>query len=79
MVSEVPAYQNTRLLTSVGNSSFKIYYLQKAICPLSRRFLRIMRVAEKRIVRTDRASVSTNMLRVTPSSALSVKVILQIM
>ena len=47
MVSEVPAYQNTRLLTSVGNSSFKIYYLQKAICPLSRRFLSIMRVAEK--------------------------------
>ena len=47
MVSGVPAYQNTRLLISVGNSSFKIYYMQKVICPLSRRFLRVMRVAEK--------------------------------
>lgn len=37
-----------------------------------------MKVAEKRIVRTDKVSISTNMLRVTPSSALSVKVILQI-
>lgn len=37
-----------------------------------------MRVAEKRIVRTDRVSVSTNMLGVTPSNTLSVKVILQI-
>lgn len=47
MVSEVPAYQNTRLLTSVGNSSFKIYYMQKDICPLSRRFLRVMSISEK--------------------------------
>ena len=32
----------------------------------------------KRQVCMDKVSVSTNMLRVTPSSALSVKVILQI-
>lgn len=37
-----------------------------------------MRVAEKRTVRTDEVSVSVDMLGVTPSSALSVKVILQI-
>ena len=37
-----------------------------------------MRVAEKRTVRTYKASVSTTMLEVTPPSALSVKVILQI-
>ena len=29
MVSEVPAYQNTRLLTSVGNSSFKNFLLEE--------------------------------------------------
>lgn len=34
--------------------------------------------SRKRIVSTYKASVSINMLRVTPSSALSVKVILQI-
>ena len=47
MVSLVQTHQKTRLLTSVGNSSFKIFYLQKAICPLSRRFLRVMKIVGK--------------------------------
>lgn len=77
MVSEVPAYQNTRLLTSVGNSSFKIYHAEGYLSSKSE-VPEGNEVSRKRNMSTDRASISTNMLRVTPSSASSVKVILQI-